>query len=596
MKKLITIILLFSTFLSFAGCTATTSPDVTPPENTPYQTATPTESATPTPSVVTPTPTSTPTPKPTPGIPEETISTASLAEYTIIYPAEYADWQMEEIYLLQAAIEHVTGVKIKVESDATQKSGKEIIFSCSGRSTALDSYIASFENRLDYTIGVSNSDIVLGGKDYYGNMRAAYYFINTVLGYDDLQGSHTAAQESITGVTTSFWEEPAFVIAAGNFYKRKYPDAQSVKDVADAGFNVMIVQGMQRAYESEAKFRQFVNWCTRFGLTLILPMNIDTKNVTFTLPFLDAYEDNPIVWGHYVKDEPTVDKMKLYSDIADKYKEQYGAKGWKALINHLAGLKQADYLEEMSGLFDSTDVLAFDLYFGHALRDNSDPNVIFDIATVLENHELLKIVADRNGQPFWTYIMAYYLDQYNTSKMFRWSSYICMSLGSDAILYFNYQGHIVTSQFDKTEHYYNAQKANKEILTIGNIIEKDYDYVGAYFKNASSKDTFTYIENSYNGFNNVITDFKVQSGNKSPYLIGCFDKKASDGHAFTIVNVSELDYVPYEKTSSEPVKLKINGSNITFYRDGIAENITPDADGYYELDIGNGCAWFVTVD
>lgn len=593
MKKLVAIILLLTTLLSFAGCATTASPDISPSESTPLQTAVPTDSPTPTPSATTPTP----TPKPTPDIAEETISVASLAEYTIIYPAEYADWQMEEIYLLQTAIEHVTGVKIKAESDATQKNGKEIIFSsCSGRSTALDSYIAAFESGLDYTIGVSNSDVILGGKDYYGNMRAAYFFINTILGYDDLQGAHTAAQESITGVTTSFWEEPAFVIAAGNFYKRKYPDAQSVKDVADAGFNVMIVQGLQRAYDSEAEFRQFINWCTRFGLTCILPMNINTADVTFTLPFLDTYEDNPIVWGHYVKDEPTVDKMQLYSDIADKYKEQYGAKGWKALINHLGGLKQAEYLEEMSGLFDSTDVLAFDLYFGHALRDNSDPNIIFDISIVLENHEKLNTIAERNGQPFWTYIMAYYLDQYNTSKMFRWSSYICMSLGSDAILYFNYQGHIVTSQYGKTEHYYNAQTANKEILTIGNIIEKNYDYAGAYFKNTSSKDTFTYIESVYPGFDDVITDFKVQSGNKSPYLIGCFDKKDSDGKAFTVVNISELDYVPYEETAAELVKLKINGNNITFYRDGVAEHLVPDADGYYELDIGNGCAWFVTVD
>lgn len=505
---------------------------------------------------------------------------------------------MEEIYLLQTAIEHITGVKIKAESDATSKSGKEIIFaSCSGRSTALDSYIAAFESRLDYTIGVSNSDIILGGRDYYGNMRAAYYFINTVLGYDDLQGAHTAAQESITGVNTSFWEEPAFVIAAGNFYKRKYPTAQSVKDVADASFNVMIVQGLQRAYESEAEFRQFINWCTRFGLTVILPIDIDTANVTFTLPFLGAYEDNPIVWGHYIKDEPTVDKMKLYSDIADKYKEQYGAKGWKSLINHLGGLKQVDYLEEMSGLFDTTDVLAFDLYFGHASRDNdADPNVIFDIGIVLENHERLNTIAERNGQPFWTYIMAYYLDQYNTSKMFRWNSYICMSFGSNAILYFNYQGHVVNSQFEKAEHYYNAQKANAEISAIGSIIEKNYDYAGAYFKNALASDAFAHIESSYDGFNDVITDFKVEEGNRSPYLIGCFDKKGSDGNAFTIVNISELDYVPYEETASEPVKLKINGTDITFYRDGVVEHVEPDADGYYELDIGNGCAWFVTVD
>ena len=578
MKKIICILLSVLMLLSFASCGKPT-----------------TESTEPSSIISEPSPEIKATPSPLPKIPEESVEILNLAEYTIVYPQDYSAWQMKEIYILRNVIKHITGKEIDIIPDSAPQREKEIIFAGANRSTLLDEHINALESRLDYIIAVADNDIILGGLDYFGGMKAAYDFINNYLGYDDIEDVYSAPKDKITGVNKYIYEEPNFTIMCGNFYKTPYTDIRFIKDVFDAHFNLFMIGNNQ--YDEES-FQNVMNWCVRYNLRVILPVKVDESACTFELPFYDIYEDYPNIWGHYLRDEPMIRVMDVYSAIADQYKEKYSEKGWKALVNHLGNHTPAQlYINETNGLFDSVDVVAFDYYFAMGNRDyhENELNVRPD-DSILHIWEIFHDTAVQKDQEFWSYIMAFYLDDYNTSKMLRWSSYISMCFGVDAILYFNYQTWVVDNKFNKLEHWYNAEKANAEIAFVGETLCDNYNYVGTYTINKSANDHFIYLEDFYCGFDDVITDFVIPQNSMTPYLVGCYDEKDGDGNAFLLVNMEELDYVPYDETTAEPIKIKINGENVKFYREGELKEVEKDADGYYILEVGNGHCWFVTVD
>ena len=133
------------------------------------------------------------------------------------------------------------------------------------------------------------------------------------------------------------------------------------------------------------------------------------------------------------------------------------------------------------------------------------------------------------------------------------------------------------------------KKANADIAFVGETLCDNYDYAGTYTINRAFNDNFIYLEDFYTGFDDVITDFVVpQSSSRTPYLVGCYDKKDGDGNAFLLVNMEALDYVPYDETTADPVKIKINGENVKFYREGELKEVEKDSDGYYLLEVGNG--------
>ncbi len=572
-KKILAIILAAIMLLTAAGCTG---------------------NVTPSPEVV---PTPDATPEPTPSEPEfekESVDKSALSEYVIIYPENYKDWQMTEVELLKSVLETVTGKKIKTFTDKGPDNVKEIIFASSKRATKLSDYVASFESRLDYVIGVQDGDIILGGQDYYGDMRAVYTFINDYLGYDDVDDKWIDPTKEISGVEKYTYKEPVFKIAAGNFYTIPYTEAWQVRDVKDANFNAMIVQGVIWGYETMEDFRQFILWCTRFDLELVLPVSIDWEEETFSLYYLEAYEDNPIVWGHYIIDEPVTEYLNTLTKIALQYSKLYSEKGWKSFINYCGGP------HNLNDVTDATDVLSFDFYYGMGSRSGYPSNLDgmgpinngFSLFTQYEQY------GESQNKDLWIFIGTYYLSNFNTSKMIRWIEYIPLCFNAKAIEYFNYQVWIVDGNYEKLEYWEDAKQANKEALFIGEKLVNEYDYVGAYLQNITptDKERFEAFEQVTKEQFDTIEELILPEGTDSTILVGAYDKKDNSGSAFLIINVDELDFVDYEDTKAEPSRIKINGDEVHFYREGREYRLEKDSEGYYQLELGNGHCWFVMVD
>ena len=63
-----------------------------------------------------------------------------------------------------------------------------------------------------------------------------------------------------------------------------------------------------------------------------------------------------------------------------------------------------------------------------------------------------------------------------------------------------------------------------------------------------------------------------------------------------MLSLESLDDVQYGKNEPEYAQIKLAGDNIKFYHEGVLQNIEPDADGYYSIDVSNGSCWFITMD
>ena len=543
--------------------------------------------------------TASPSPTPTfPTYPKESADITDLSEYTIVYPSYYDEYRMGEVFLLKDAIKNVTGAELDIISDGEEEREHEVIFASSKRQNGVEESISMFESGLDYVIGALNGNIILGGNNFYADMRAVYDFVNNYLGYNDIDNIYSEPEKTVDGINYHIYKEPDLIIKAANFGGR-FTEIWQVRDVAEANFNMFHLDAFHVGY-SETEIVDILKWCARFGLKAIIHTNFtrDSEgNYTgLYIKAADKYADNPAVYGHYLRDEPPLKDLSMYNNFAEMYKEQYGQYGWKLFLNHLFTDPIWNYLDEWDGLFSAVDTTGFDNYISYGAKRDDE---------VLHRWERAREYTLRTGQDYWIYVECVCLADRNASKMFRWQSYMSLCFGADALLYWNYSvpfgkleewdEWLVDDKFNRTDGWYDAQRTNAELLKLAPIYVQ-YENKGACVINQHKEELFTYLETPYD-CSDVITDFIADGINKdTPYLIGSFDKKEGNGKAFIIMNINAIDDVPYDETESEPVRMKINGENVSFYFEGEKQNIQKDSDGYYSINMGNGYCWFVTVD
>ena len=532
------------------------------------------------------TPTATPEPTAKPGL-----AVSALSDYTIVYPSDYTEYRMNEIYLLQRVIKTLSGREPLLASDREDAVSKEIIIGSSSRKNNYSADISAFKSGLDYIIAADNDKIVLGGNNFYADMRAIYDFINNYLGYDDIENKYEEPSRTVYGVQKNIYREPSLRIMGSNFSVSPYTEQYAVRDMHDAHFNMTLIDS---DFYTEEQMRDYVKWCARYEIFVIM------RNVLYT----DVYIDCPVIWGHSV-DEPKLEEFESVSQWCKEYNEKYSQYGWRPDVN-FQGIFSPDNEDEFAKYSDAYDKYFSDLFdfsYDYYIGNMNDRGQA--VLGILENSSNK---AFRHGQEFWYYIEAFNLKlgKKPATKMFRTGSYMALSFGADCIRYFQYgdaspnysaegdwsYGSLVNWDYSKNEYYGTAQSVNKELLDISEILNQ-YNYVGACTL-ADKGDIFTQLKNPHD-FSNAIPDFE-NTVYDDTYLVGCFEKKYGNGYAFTLVNVEPLDDVAYDKTIGFLTKIKINGEKVTFYKDGVPVDVTKDSDGYYNILTGNGYCWLVTVE
>lgn len=599
MKKFITILLTLLMILSAAACSAQSpTPSAQPSSSLSDKTT------------VSPSVTQTPTPsealiEPTPVPVSEEIR--ALGDYTVIYPETYENpRQMAEVELLCDVIEELSGKKPSAVSDGRASlTGKNyIIFASSHIKTEFDDTLAALECEMDYVICTDkDKNIILGGKTYYSDMRAAYDFINNYLGYDDIDDIYTQPTKNIDGSFVYVYEKPSFLIIAHNAAHNVFTKSV-IRDAKSACFNVMTVD---KNFCTEAEYMDIGTWCVRFEMYFMGITLCDYDTCDVELYCEDYIIKNPMAKYAGIRDEPPTELLPTIQKMADNFNAKYSRYGIKCFVNHMMSGKVWDALEN-DGYLSNVPITGFDKYLKN--YSSSDINIIEYLGFL----QKVKRVTDKNGQDFWMYLESYNLKNkgvtVQTSKTFRYTAYLAMCFGADAAGYFLYadatyytaegdwsHGQLLEADFTPTKAWYDAKTTNEELEKLSKIYYL-YTNKTAYLVGPDEHGRFTPDDES-KAYQGIIEEFLDRKGNEVTnrnYLVGCFDKKDGDGHAFIIMNLDELNTVKYTTERGETVKLKINGENVTFYQGGEKIDVPVDENGYYTPVMANGACIFVTVD
>ena len=551
-----------------------------------------------------------------PSAKSKTVSVDELSSYTIVYPQSYKEWQMTEVELLRDIIEHITGTRINAVPDSEPEAKHEIIFASSTRKTSYESEIDAFASRMDYIIAVDGDDIVIGGQNYYSDMRAAYDFINNYIGYDDIEDEYSEPQKQITGLNTTIWKKPELYLMGSNLSCGPFSEVWHVKDFADCNFNLLQIS--QQMY-TDTGVRDVATWCARFGIELFYYPATDRESKQVIIPCEEDLIENPAVWGLYIVDEPSSTEQNIFwSTVVANAKERFDKYGWTVYVNtFFSTVNTVNGIDPETGewndgktwekYYSDLSVLSYDAYPYQSKFQWRDRY------TCLVWEQASKL-AKKLDQELFIYIDAYNLTNRGyCDKMFRTHAYLCMCFGADGIEYFQYgdaspyydregdwtKGSLVNYDYSKNEYYYDAQKVNGELKKLMPIYAQ-YENVGAYAINPKEEDNSSYLADPYYEFGvieDVNDDLNEQTfGEPVTYLVGCFEKKEGDGKAFILMNFEPLTDYSYGMDFTFPLKLKINGKKVTCYKGGEPVVMEPDEDGYYSFKMFNGECVFVTVD
>lgn len=576
LKKLSSIILCTAMLFTITACTPTASPNgTTLPDIT--------EKAEQTSSVK------------LPEYENEIVLLNDIGEYSIVYPSEYTDYMKQDVKFLQKVIKNVTGANLNIVSDLENTNSKEIIIASSKRKNGIEEAIENFPDELDYVIGVRKGNIILGGKNFYADIKAIYDFINNVLGYDDIEETKSPPQTSISGLTYKLYTRPNFLITAHNGAVSNISGKKVIRDMRDANFNVL---QLDTNWHNNDEILEAAKWCSRYELLLM----VGNPAVS------DILMDCPAVFSTLEIDEPGPERFENVMQNVDSYIEKYGEKGWLPFVNMGPVVWNIDPIIEWEGYFDNIPMISFDVYPQHSLEYTYKWDM-----DALGCYERLSYLSRKTKKDLWVYIESYNIKNRNenTSKMFRWQGYMALSFGAKNILYFQYgdasknytaegdwsYGSLINWDHSKNNAWFDAQKFNNELIELAPIYNQ-YDAKGACTLNAPPDEPWLNYNSSYPNAKNIVTEYICEDkNNNDAYLLGFFDKKENNNaHAFTIVNISDLNDEPYESDESKYVKFKISSDKVTFYRNGKAQNVEKTDDGYYNVNMANGFCWFVTVD
>ncbi len=526
-----------------------------------------------------------------PEYPTEAVSLSELGSYTIVYPAVYTEFRMEDVYFLRDTIKNVLGFELDIKSDAEAVEGNKIILASSVAENGVEGAITLFQSGLDYVVGTLNGNIILGGNNYYADVRGVYDFINNYLGYNDVDDVQGETKSEITGVKLNIYEEPAFSILGSCFACDAYTSPKVIRDMSEANFTKII---FEPTWYTEKTWADMLKWAARFNITVIIRFEVD---------YLKNFTDCPVIWG-FGMDEPSTSRYIPVSEEIDISQEKYGKYGWKQWVNFFGYSEYWPLLDHTDGLYDTVSVTGTDRYFGDHVLDQFGRSDAFQI------FEKAGEYARKNGQEYWFYLDSYRISVENqlTQKSFIWTSYIALCFGATGINYFQYgtasdswsststefkEGALISPDgSEKYDAWYHAKDANAELLKIGEMYS-DYEFLGTYHKNVPIiYDNVVHLESNYESQDDVIEDIT----GSTPLLIGCFEEKYGYGKAFTMVNLENLTEGEYLADEPTSIKIKINGENVNFYLGGELIEATKDNDGYYTIPMGNGYGYFVTVD
>lgn len=368
------------------------------------------------------------------------------------------------------------------------------------------------------------------------------------------------------------------------------------------GFDWMIAHSVGG---SDEKTRRLLDYCDLFSVELILGDGAYTNPAWQTA----EYFDRPCFAGTYVTDEPGTDDFDRLAAICNKYVEQTGKVPYINLLPMYANAAQLKYGAGAAAIeYYDSDPDLFKKYCDSFCEKFNVNYICTDIyplnwlggrrVTYWEYIESINIIARsarEHNKEFWCCLQTFAWipsKRTPTEAEFRWQAYSLLSFGCKGLLCWTYVGYkpefpsLLTIDGKRTNAWYDAATVFKEIKQISDAYVQ-YKNLGAFTVNPIP------LDNPYLKMSNPVTDFKglkeIKGNYYVPLLVGCFEKE--DGYAFTVVNMTDLEYV---QRAYVDFKLP-DGYRAVSWQRGVRTELTPDKDGEYHLILASGEGVFVEV-
>ena len=521
-----------------------------------------------------------------------TIAGVSVEEYDyILHSNTYSDYMISDLQVLSDLIFNACGTRIPVQREAPIYDGLAIHV---GR--RLDAEVQAGGN-FSYALIPSADGLIVEGQDVWNDWAALDVLIETIENAMPAGGA-LAIDEPICRITDPAEDEPAsqLILAAWTISSPDMTEEAQIAEIAECGYNQIILVKP----DDDALFHNIAKWMAKYELRGLwyhwsLALEQWQADGNQFRDIEDEYMDSSVVWGHLLKDEPNVTMYNDLKTMQDIYAAAHPGK--VPYVNLFPNYANADqmkvetYQEYVDLFFDTLNpgYASFDTYplnVGNKIIDNYFVNL-----------DVFSTACRENNVPFAVYIQTV---SFATSKRtpiepeMRWQAYNALAFGASNIEYFtyrtpnssteNFKNALIDRDNQKTERWYGAQNVNRELAAMGDAFMQ-YRHLGCWGVNMQNAPKYFCFDNQYAGFDAI---GKITVTDDNALLMGAFEAKEGDGHAFICVNTA--DPGTGSKTITVTMTLENGYTGITLYQKGEKTVLSADASGCisFTLDCGEG--------
>ena len=388
---------------------------------------------------------------------------------------------------------------------------------------------------------------------------------------------------------------------------------ENMKAAADCGINFLVTT------PSNANRRQLLYSGMKYGVqTLIYDYILWAYDAEHPAPFPTAsykYYEYDSYMGNLIADEPGSDSFGTMALIADRYHTAFPDKlCYYNLLPMYANAAQLKYGANAAAIdYYDSDPDLYRKYVEAYARAVADEYICVDIYPLgsdrpnvkavtytdyMKNMDIFATVCREYDRDFWLYIQSFNFSDSSTWRAdyndVRFQMYVGLAFGVKTFIYFTFESYntddaLLDNTGKPTALYYDAQKANREIVALSDDYMQ-YKNLGAFNMNCN-KGMYRYAR-----FDNQYTDFDILKEIKSDdaLLFGCFEKEEGEGYAFSVVNL--IDGVDRDRSEPATLTFTLEGEHtVSTWIKGEKVTLTPVNGAYtLQLDVAEGA--FVIID